>query len=70
MWQNCGDAGAECEPGMERPVYGEGRAGGKHPCGKAGPGRNEKEVVKHRKLPPRKAAMARTGPVPQTDTGG
>ena len=70
MEQNCGDAAATHEPGMERPVAREGPAGEKYPCGKASPGRSENEVANDVKLPPRKAAIAFMGPVPQTDTGG
>ena len=70
MEQNCGDAAATHEPGMERPVAREGPAGEKYPCGKAGPGRSENEVAKHAEPLPRKAAIAFMGPVPQTDTGG
>ena len=70
MEQNCGDAAAKYEPGTERPVEGEGPAGEKCPCGKAGPGRSEKEVTKHTEPLPRKAAIVCMGPVPQTDTGG
>ena len=51
-------------------MQGEGPVREKHPHRKAGPRRSENEVTKHVKPLPRKAAIAPTGPVPQTDTGG
>ena len=57
-------------PGTESPVQGGSGHGGKTPCGKPKPVRSEKEVAKRAEPPPRKAAMACRGPVPQTDTGG
>ena len=70
MRQNCGDAAAEYGPGMERPVDVGGLVWGKYPYGKAARGKSENEVAKHTKPPPGKAAIVRTGPVPETDTGG
>ena len=46
--------------------------GGRARAGNGEPGaavRSEVKVAKRAEPPPRKAAIARTGPVPQTDTG-
>ena len=70
MWQNCGDAAAKREPGMERPVQKGSPVWEKYPYEKAALGKSENEVAKHVKPPPGKAAIVRTEPVPETDTGG
>ena len=46
------------------------REGGKTPFVKRGCDGERKKVAKELKTPPRKAAIAVTGPVPKTDTGG
>ncbi len=55
---------------MERPVRKGSRVWEKRPYGKAALRKSENEVAKHVKPPPGKAAIVRTGPVPETDTGG
>ena len=54
------------ETGCKRKVW----QGGKSPCGKAERDAERKRVAKSLESPPRKAAIADTGPVPKTDTGG
>ena len=57
-------------PGEENPVQGARAALVKRRCVSACLKRSETKVAKHGRPPPRKAAMACRGPVPQTDTGG
>ena len=55
---------------MERPAEGEG-AGAREARAREAPRRRERKgVAKRAERPPRKAAMARRGPVPKTDAGG
>ena len=68
--QNCGDAEGRQRPGRESPVQAH------HPCARESRRTKGKalsvpnlRVGKAAYLPPRKAAIAACGPVPQTDTG-
>ena len=69
MAQNCGDAGKKGELRMETGCKREAWRGGKSPRGRAARDAERNIVAKSLKVPPRKAAIAVTGPVPQTDTG-
>ena len=54
---------------METGCKHEACEGGKSPSERAACDAERKRVAKSPKKPPRKAAIAVTGPVPQTDTG-
>ena len=68
--QNCGDACGEHGPGKRRPVQAQEEAGRqiRPPIQRREVDRTR--VGKHACHVPRKAAIATTIPVPQTDTGG